>query len=71
MKNQSVTQRIAWRLHDLASACGLSVSFLRSEIRAGRLTAKRAGTAVLVLDDDFKRYLDSNGSSIKETRPPL
>jgi len=62
MQNQSVTERIAWRLRDLARASGLSVSFLRAEIRAGRLPSKRAGAAVLVLDDDFRRYLECDRS---------
>jgi hypothetical protein len=59
MNNQDVTaERHAWRLKELAAAYGLSVSFLRKEIRAGRLAARRAGAAVLVLDRDFQRYLE-------------
>jgi hypothetical protein len=68
MKKQSVTQRISWRLHDLARACGLSVSFLRSEIRAGRLPSKRAGAAVLVLDEDFKHYLEGSRAPEQKVR---
>ena len=60
MQDQNVTQRLAWRLKELAPASGLSVSFLRKEIRAGRLAAKRAGAAILVLDSDFRRYLDNS-----------
>jgi excisionase family DNA binding protein len=60
MENQNVMLKVAWRLKELASVSGLSVSFLRKEIREGRLPAKRAGTAVLVLDSDFKRYLESS-----------
>ena len=58
MNNQSVTTKMAWRLKELANASGLSVSFLRKEIREGRLPMRRAGKAVLVLDSDFKRYLE-------------
>lgn len=64
MKMQSVTTiKRGWRLHELAEAYGLSVAFLRKEIRLGKLPAKRAGTAVLVLDEDFRSYLERNGDS--------
>ena len=58
MKNQNVTPRVAWRLSELASSSGLSLSFIRKEIRNGRLAVRRAGAAVLVLDAEFRRYLE-------------
>jgi hypothetical protein len=62
MAKQNVTNnKLAWRLNELATAYSLSIAFLRKEIRAGRLRAKKAGAAVLVLDEDFKRYLEQGG----------
>lgn len=59
MQSQNVIiRKYGWRLHELSKAYGLSIALLRKEIRAGRLIAKKAGTAVIVLDEDFKRYLD-------------
>ena len=66
MRNQNVTLRVAWRLKELSGASGLSVSFLRKEIRAGRLPAKRAGAAVLVLDADFRKYFDGSGEDERQ-----
>jgi len=67
MTNQTVMHhRRAWRLKELASAYGISVSFLRKEIRTGRLPAKRAGAAVLVLDSDFRRYLAAASTKPEE-----
>jgi hypothetical protein len=61
MQKQTVTQeKRAWRLQELSSAYGLSVALLRKEVRAGRLPVKRAGKAVLVLDEDFREYLNRN-----------
>ncbi len=66
MENQSVTQRVSWRVKELAKATGLSVSFLRKEIREGRLVAKKAGASVIVLDSDFKRYLTNETQSLSQ-----
>lgn len=66
MYTQTVTpEKRAWRLHELSAAYGLSVAMLRKEIRAGRLPVKRAGKAVLVLDEDFRAYLDRSEDSKK------
>jgi hypothetical protein len=69
MEVQNVTiERCAWRLNELAAAYGLSVAFLRKEIRSGRLPAKKAGAAVLVLDEDFKHYLERGGEVDRDKR---
>lgn len=66
MQKQSVTtQKRGWRLNELSSAYGVSVAFLRKEIRAGRLPIKKAGKAVLVLDEDFREYLNRNSNADK------
>jgi excisionase family DNA binding protein len=54
----SVTQkRLTWGIAEISAVTGLSAGFVRKEIRAGRLAARRAGRRVLVLDHDLKRYL--------------
>lgn len=44
------------RLRDGAKATGLSEAYLRTEIRLGRLAARRAGRAVLIPADELKRW---------------
>ena len=60
MQSQDTIQRIAWGLAEIAESTGLSLAFLRNEVRKEALPVKRFGRRVLVLDDDLKRYL-SNG----------
>src|SRR2546426_10851687 len=57
-------QRMAWGLSEISQSTGLSVAFLRAEVRAGRLPVRRFGRRVLVRDDDLKHYL-SRGSERK------
>lgn len=55
---QNVTiQRIAWSLSDISSSTGLSLGFLRNDVRRGALPVKKFGRRVLVLDEDLKQYL--------------
>lgn len=49
--------RLAWGLSEVSNATGLSVPFLRAEVRAGRLPVRRFGRRVLVRDEDLKDYL--------------
>ncbi len=53
--------RLAWGLSEVSTATGLSVPFLRAEVRAGRLPVRRFGRRVLIRDEDLKDYL-SRGS---------
>jgi excisionase family DNA binding protein len=53
--------KLAWGLSEVSSATGLSIPFLRAEVRAGRLPVRRFGRRVLVRDEDLKVYL-SRGS---------
>ncbi len=50
-------QRLAWGLSQISESTGLSVPFLRAEVRAGRLPVRRFGRRVLVRDEDLKDYL--------------
>jgi hypothetical protein len=42
---------------ELAAASGLSVQFLRKEIREGKLPRRKIGGAVIILDEDARAYL--------------
>ncbi len=61
-------QRIAWSLIEIAKQTGLSLGFLRNEVRAGRLPVRRFGRRVLVLDEDLRRYLTEGSDAGKVTR---
>jgi hypothetical protein len=50
-------ERLAWRLFQLASMLGVSVGFLRNEIRRGALVASKCSRAVIVLETDLQAYL--------------
>jgi len=52
-------QRMAWGLKELSESLGLSVGFLRKEVKAGSLPAKRLGRRVVVLQQDLNSYLAS------------
>ncbi|MDQ3259074.1 MAG: helix-turn-helix domain-containing protein [Acidobacteriota bacterium] len=61
-------QRKAWSLADIAEQTGLSVGFLRNEVRATRLPVRKFGRRVLVLDSDLQRYLDEGSASGKDQK---
>ena len=50
--------RLAWRLWEIAKSTGLSEQFLRKEIAHKRLSAKRAGRTIIVLNCDLLDYLN-------------
>lgn len=65
--NNPVTgNRLAWRLDEIAKETGLSVQFLRKEIRNKNLKATRLGRCVLVTSRDLNSYLHANR---EEQRP--
>ena len=61
MEAKVTSQRVAWSLNEIAKSTGLSIGFLRNEVRSTRLPAKKFGRRVLVLEEDLRRYL-SQGS---------
>ena len=63
--------RLAWALGEIAECTGLSLAFLRSEVRAGRLPVRRFGRRVLVKDDDLQVYLDLGSSGSINDTPTL
>ncbi len=63
--NVTQSDRIAWSLAEIAKQTGLSLGFLRNEVRAARLPVRKFGRRVLVLDGDLRAYL-ARGSERKE-----
>jgi len=49
-------ERLLVRLRDAAASVGVSEAALRTEIRLGRLEARRMGRAVLVPADELRRW---------------
>ena len=54
---ETVTERRAYSVIELARAYTLSVGFLRGEIRRNALPVHRLGRRVLVLTEDWDSYL--------------
>lgn len=51
------TQRISYRIYEVAEATGLSEGMVRKEIEAGRLRKTNVGRAVVVLAKDLDAWL--------------
>lgn len=62
----NVTPRLAWSLAQISQATGLSVNFLRYEVRRGNLPARKFGRRVLVADDGLKEYLRQGSKGASE-----
>lgn len=58
--------RVAWSLSEVAKSTGLSLGFLRNEVRAMRLPVRKFGRRVLVLDEDLRRYITEGSNGAKE-----
>jgi hypothetical protein len=50
-------ERLAWGLEEFAAATDTSVSFIRLEIRRGKIRPARLGRRVVILDREAQRYL--------------
>lgn len=57
-RRERFTERLTVRLRDAAAAVGVSEAALRSEIRLGRLAARKAGRAVLIPAEELKRWAE-------------
>jgi excisionase family DNA binding protein len=70
MEELTTLRRMAWGLGEVAEFTGLSLAFLRNEVRAGRLPVRRFGRRVLVRDEDLKTYLEkgSDGNHRQNTQ---
>ena len=62
MDSSSISRRMAWGLAEISKSTGLSVAFLRNEVRAGRLPVRRFGRRVLVSNEDLRIYLESGST---------
>jgi excisionase family DNA binding protein len=67
MQSQDTVQRIAWGLAEIAESTGLSLAFLRNEVRRNALPVKRFGRRVLVLEEDLKKYLACGSQATAKT----
>ncbi|HKC66297.1 MAG TPA: hypothetical protein VKB86_21825 [Pyrinomonadaceae bacterium] len=64
MQKNVTTWRVAWSLADISQATGLSLGFLRNEVRRGDLQIRKFGRRVLVLDEELKRYLKEGSKTV-------
>ncbi len=65
MDPHRTSDRVAWSLAEISEQTGLSIGYLRNELRGGRLPVKRFGRRILVLEQDLREYL-SRGSTRAE-----
>ncbi|HLW69056.1 MAG TPA: helix-turn-helix domain-containing protein [Candidatus Binataceae bacterium] len=55
--DKTVNQKLGWTLDELANSLGVSVPFLRLEIKRGKLRAAHLGRRIVLLDAEVRRYL--------------
>jgi excisionase family DNA binding protein len=67
MHETVTSQRIAWSVAEISKATGLSVGFLRNDVRRGVLKIKKFGRRVLVLDEELRRYLNQSAEDVDST----
>ncbi len=68
MESPATTRRIAWSLAEISISTGLSLGFLRNEVRRGALPIKKFGRRVLVLEEDLRSYLTEGRPNTENTR---
>jgi hypothetical protein len=63
-------ERLAWGLHELAAATGLSLGLLRKQVRQGTLRVTRVGRRNIVALDDWHAFLafQANASVPSQSR---
>jgi excisionase family DNA binding protein len=58
-KATSITvERIAWSVSEVSRSTGLSPSFVRKQIKLGKLRGRKKGRRLLVMNKDLRAYLD-------------
>jgi len=62
------TPKLGWTLDELARSLGVSVPFIRLEVKRGRLKAAHLGRRVVVLDTEVRRYLVQASESDRSWR---
>ena len=53
------TQKLAYRIHEVAETTGTSVPFIRKQIANKQLPARKIGDAVIVLKKDLEKWLNN------------
>jgi excisionase family DNA binding protein len=53
-------ERFSYSVAEVSDRTSLSKAFLRNEIKAGRLLARRCGRRVIVLHENLHKYLTAN-----------
>jgi excisionase family DNA binding protein len=56
---QNDAQKLAYSIDDIANLVGVGRSLLFEEIKAGRLSVKKAGRRTLVTDADLRGWLSN------------
>ena len=67
MEPYQTSPRMAWGLGEISEFTGLSLAFLRAEVRAGRLPVRRFGRRVLVKNADLEAYLDRGSERTEQS----
>ena len=56
-QENSEVKRLAWRPSEIAEMLGVSLAFIRKEIRAGNIKITKFGRAVSILDENYCAYV--------------
>lgn len=62
----TANNRLAWSLKEISNNTGLSVNFLRYEVRRGNLAVRKFGTRVLVRNEDLIKYMEYGSKGNQE-----
>ena len=66
-KANKTLPKVSWTLLEIAEATGLSLSFIRYEVKRGNLPIKKFGRRILVLNQDFNNYMENGSEGGKTT----
>lgn len=64
MFNESMDEKLAYSIEELAELSTLSVPKIRKDIRNGKLESKKKGTRRIILRDEAIRYLSTDDNDI-------
>lgn len=57
MGRSTTQERLAWGLHELAAATGLSLGLLRKQVQLGTLRVTKVGRRNIVAADDWRAFV--------------
>lgn len=61
MTKQTLQNRIAWSLAEVAEMTGLSIPFVRSQVKAGKLKITRIGRRIIVNRTALNEFVNEKG----------